>query len=134
MKETVSGCSIEDAMRVLSGRWRGVLIYYLKDGTKRFSDLRRDNPRISQRMLTLDLRELEAAGVVSRTVYPEVPPRVEYALTAGGRRLLPLIAALGEWWDALERPPLRETSPPPGPPSASRSRARPAGQVSRTTT
>ena len=100
MKSTVSGCPIEDAMRLLSGRWRTLLIYYLIDGPKRFSDLQRDNPTISHRMLTLDLRELEAAGVIARTVYPTVPPRVEYALTDDGRRLVPLINALGDWWDS----------------------------------
>jgi DNA-binding HxlR family transcriptional regulator len=99
MKSTVSGCPIEDAMRLLSGRWRTLLIYYLIEGPKRFSDLQRDNPTISHRMLTLDLRELEAAGVVARTVYPTVPPRVEYALTEDGRRLVPLINALGDWWE-----------------------------------
>lgn len=103
MKDTVSGCSIEDAMRLLSGRWRTLLIYYLKDGSRRFSDLRRDNPTISQRMLTLDLRELEAAGVVSRTVYAGVPARVDYALTADGLRLVPLINALGDWWEETDQ-------------------------------
>lgn len=103
MKETISGCPIEDAMRLLGGRWRTLLIYYLIDGPKRFSDLRRDNPGISHRMLTLDLRELEAAGVISRTVYPEIPPRVEYALTAAGENLVPLINALGDWWETLDR-------------------------------
>ncbi|QCI66947.1 winged helix-turn-helix transcriptional regulator [Phreatobacter stygius] len=98
MKESLSECPIEDAMRVLGGRWRSLVVYYLKDGPKRFSDLRRDMPKISQRMLTLDLRELEAIGVVSRTVYPEVPPRVEYELTADGRKLMPVIDALGDWW------------------------------------
>lgn len=101
MKETVSGCSIEDAMQVLSGRWRTLLIYYLSDRPKRFSELQRDNPSISHRMLTLELRALEQAGVVSRTIYPEVPPRVEYALTEGGRKLTPLLEALGDWWKGL---------------------------------
>jgi len=101
MKETVSGCSIEDAMQLLSGRWRTLLIYYLKDRPKRFSELQRDNPSISHRMLTLELRALEQAGIVSRTVFAEVPPRVEYALTADGRRLMPLLDALGDWWEAL---------------------------------
>ena len=103
MKSTVSGCPIEDAMRLLGGRWRTLLIYYLMDGPRRFSDLRRDNPRISHRMLTLDLRELEAAGVVSRTIYPGVPAKVEYELTLHGRRLIPLINALGDWWEELDR-------------------------------
>lgn len=102
MKETVSGCTIEDAMQLLSGRWRTLLVYYLKDGPKRFSELQRDNPTISHRMLTLELRTLEQAGIVSRTVFPEIPPRVEYALTAGGRRLTPLLDALGDWWEGLQ--------------------------------
>ena len=99
MKDTVSGCSIEEAMRLIGGRWRTLLIYYLSSGPKRFSELRRDSPR----MLTLDLRELEAAGVVSRTVHPGVPLMVEYALTEDGRALVPLVDALGDWWEALAR-------------------------------
>jgi DNA-binding HxlR family transcriptional regulator len=94
MKKSVSGCPVEDAMRVLGGRWRAVLVFYLLDGPKRFSDLRRDMPGISQRMLTLDLRALESAGLVSRTVYPEVPVRVEYRLTPEGRLLRPTINEL----------------------------------------
>jgi DNA-binding HxlR family transcriptional regulator len=97
MKESVSGCPVEDAMRLLSGRWRIVLVYNLLNGTKRFSDLQRLMPRISQRMLTLDLRALEEAGFVSRTIYPEVPPRVEYELTEEGRRLRAVVDALGEF-------------------------------------
>ena len=103
MKDSVSGCSIEEAMRLIGGRWRTLLIYYLSSGPKRFSELRRDNPAISHRMLTLDLRELEAAGVVSRTVHPGVPLMVEYALTEDGRALVPLVDALGDWWEALAR-------------------------------
>ena len=61
-------------MVVLSGRWPGLLLYYLKDGTKRFSDLRRDNPTISHRMLTQELRKLEAAGIVRRTAYRRLSP------------------------------------------------------------
>ncbi len=113
MKETISGCPIEEAMQLLSGRWRTLLVYYLKDGAKRFSELRRDNPKISHRMLTHDLRELEAANVIQRTVYPEVPPRVDYALTEAGRRLLPLIDALGDWWETL--PPRNEAPTRPAP-------------------
>ncbi|WNG47143.1 helix-turn-helix transcriptional regulator [Archangium minus] len=103
MKDTVSGCPIEDVMRLLSGRWPTLLIYYLSNGPKRFSELRRDNPKISQRMLTLELRELEAAGIVSRTIYPGVPARVDYELTADGRELVPLLNALGDWWGALRQ-------------------------------
>jgi DNA-binding HxlR family transcriptional regulator len=75
------------------------LIYYLKDGTKRFSDLRRDNPTISHKMLTSELRKLESAGIVVRTEFDGYPLRVEYALTSAGRELMPLIDALGDWWE-----------------------------------
>ena len=102
MKDAVSDCPIEAAMQVLGGRWRTLLIYYLKDGPKRFGELRRDNPGISHRMLTLGLRELEMAGVVTRTVYPEVPPKVEYALTEAGHQLMPVIDALGDWWESTQ--------------------------------
>ena len=97
MKKPVTGCPVEVAMQVLGGRWRAVLIYYLLEGPKRFSDLRRDVPRISQRMLTLDLRELERSGLVRRTVYAEVPVRVEYELTPEGRRLRGIIHELCLW-------------------------------------
>jgi DNA-binding HxlR family transcriptional regulator len=93
-------CPIEGAMILLSGRWRALIVYYLDQGPRRFNALQRDLGPISQRMLTRDLRELEAAGVVSRKVYPESPPRVEYALTEQGRRLMTIIDALGDWWEA----------------------------------
>ena len=67
MKDVVSRCPIEEVMRLLSGRWPTLLLYYLKDGTKRFSDLKRDNPTLSHRMLALELRKLEGAGVIRRT-------------------------------------------------------------------
>ncbi len=98
MKDLVSACPIEDVMRLLSGRWPTLLLYYLKDGTKRFSDLQRDNPSISHRMLTLELRKLELAGIISRTVFDGYPLRVEYDLTETGLKLVPLIDALGDWW------------------------------------
>ena len=81
MKNTVSGCPIEDAMQLLSGRWRTLLVYYLIDGKKRFAQLRRDNPKISHRMLTLELRVLEEAGV-DRAL------RVGRSLRRSGRRVV----------------------------------------------
>jgi len=102
MKDVVSNCPIEEAMRVLSGRWPTLLLYYLKDGTKRFSDLRRDNPTVSHRILALELRKLEDAGIVRRTAYPGYPLRVDYDLTRSGLKLVPLIDALGDWWEEVE--------------------------------
>ena len=99
MKDLVSRCPIEEVMQVLSGRWPTLLVYYLKGGTKRFSDLRRDNPTISHKMLTLELRKLEEAGIIARTEFEGYPLRVEYDLTPAGNKLVPLINALSDWWD-----------------------------------
>lgn len=99
MKESVSRCPIEEVMRVLSGRWPTLLLYYLKDGTKRFSELKRDNPTVSHRMLALELRKLQDAGIVRRTAHDGYPLRVDYDLTAAGLKLVPLIDALGAWWE-----------------------------------
>ncbi|MFC4274021.1 winged helix-turn-helix transcriptional regulator [Achromobacter aloeverae] len=106
MKNTLTGCSVEESMRLLGGRWRLLLVSYLLDGPKRFSDLRRDMPAISQRMLTLDLRALEDAGLLRRTVYPTSPIKVEYALTEDGERMRPVVEVMREFGLWLKaRPP-----------------------------
>lgn len=97
MKESVTGCSVEEAMRLLGGRWRLLIASYLLDGPKRFNALRRLIPAISQRMLTLDLRALEEAGLVKRTVFPTVPVTVEYELTEDGKRLQPVVGVMQEF-------------------------------------
>lgn len=118
MKNVVSGCPIEEVMRVLNGRWPTLLLYYLKDGTKRFSQLKRDNPSVSHRMLAHELRKLEDAGIVRRTDYPGYPRRVEYDLTWEGTKLVLLVDALGDWW--TERGP----SDTPNPTNGARSEPR----------
>lgn len=117
MKDVVSDCPIEAVMRVLSGRWPTLLLYYLKDGTKRFGELQRDNPGVSHRMLAQELRKLEDAGIVRRTEFAGYPRRVDYELTAAGCRLVPLIDALSDWWEqsALER--AEQPEPAAGPAS-----------------
>jgi DNA-binding HxlR family transcriptional regulator len=100
MKTLVSACPIEDVMQVLSGRWPTLLLYYLKDGTKRFSDLRRDNPTLSHRILSLELRKMEQAGLVARTAFAGYPLRVEYDLTPAGAQLMPMIDQLADWWES----------------------------------
>jgi DNA-binding HxlR family transcriptional regulator len=92
-----TGCSVEAALSVIGGLWKPVILFHLLDGTKRFGELSRLVPNVTQRMLTLQLRELEADGVVRRTVYPEVPPRVEYDLTEFGRTLEPVLLTLRDW-------------------------------------
>ena len=108
MQTQISDCPIEGAMVLLSGRWRALILYYLSKGPMRFNELRRANQGISQQMLTQELRALEAAGVISRTVYAEVPPRVEYRLTGAGRRLMPIIDQLADWWESTQSGPVAE--------------------------
>lgn len=103
MKVSVSGCSVEEAMRLLGGRWRLLIVSYLVDGPKRFNELRRDIPGISQRSLTLDLRALEESGLVKRTVWPSAPVRVDYELTLDGERLKPVVTVMKEFGTWLKQ-------------------------------
>ncbi|WP_202898822.1 winged helix-turn-helix transcriptional regulator [Komagataeibacter europaeus] len=93
------GCAVEATLQLIDGKWKGVILYHLLEGTLRFNAIRRRLPNITQRMLTAQLRELEQDGFVLRTVYPEVPPKVEYSLTPRGRSLEPVIMALKKWGD-----------------------------------
>ncbi|MBY0611561.1 MAG: helix-turn-helix transcriptional regulator [Beijerinckiaceae bacterium] len=91
-------CPLEATLNLLDGRWRVLILRELfREGTLRFGALHRALPGISQRVLTQELRGLEAAGIVSRKVYAEVPPKVEYALTKTGKTLDPVLAAMSEW-------------------------------------
>ena len=90
-------CSVGLTVEMVGGKWKGVILYYLLDGTLRFSELRRKIPAITQRMLTLQLRELESDGLVVRTVHPVVPPRVDYALSDFGRTLEPVLRSMAAW-------------------------------------
>lgn len=85
------------AMDLVGGKWKMVILWHLRNGTLRFNELRRLMPGITQKMLTQQLRELEDAGIITRTVYPVVPPKVEYALTKEGERLIPSLDMLCEW-------------------------------------
>src|SRR6185312_13133808 len=89
----------EATLDVIGGKWKGVVLFHLLDGVKRFGDLRRLLPEVTQRMLTLQLRELEEAGIIHREVYREVPPKVEYSLTAFGSSLEPLLLLMRDWGD-----------------------------------
>ena len=94
-------CVVDAALDVIGGKWKGMIVYQLLDaGSLRFNALRREVGDITQRMLTKQLRELEEDGLVARTVYAEVPPRVEYRLTPGGEALAPVVAALKVWGEA----------------------------------
>ncbi|MDO4641253.1 MAG: helix-turn-helix domain-containing protein [Neisseria sp.] len=94
------GCSVEAALSVIGGKWKGTILYRLfSDEVLRFNEIRRILPELSQRTLTAQLRALEKDGIICRTIYPEVPPRVEYRLTAYGETLRPVIMALKNWGD-----------------------------------
>ena len=90
-------CNVGLTVELIGGKWKAVVLFYLLDGTLRFNELRRKVPGITQRMLTLALRELESDGLVERTVYPVVPPHVEYELTTFGRTLEPVLRSMREW-------------------------------------
>jgi DNA-binding HxlR family transcriptional regulator len=92
-------CGMTYALNLLGGRWKLLIIYKLGKRTQRFSELKKTIPHITDRMLTLQLRELERDGLVVRTVFAEVPPRVEYALTASARALSPSLHSLEAWGD-----------------------------------
>lgn len=98
MQKSPELCRVDDALEILVGKWKPViLLYLLQEGTKRFSELKRKLPHISQKMLTQKLRELEEEEIIERIVYPEVPPRVEYSITEYGRSLEPVLDAMHAW-------------------------------------
>lgn len=90
------GCPLKECLRILAGAWTPDIIWYLSAGARRFGDLQRDLGRVSAKVLTTRLRELERRGVVSRTVHPSKPPTVDYALTRLGQRLQPVMDTLVE--------------------------------------
>jgi len=87
----------------MGGTWKPVILFYLVSGTKRFMELTRLIPNATQSMLTSQLRELEADGVVVRHVYPEVPPKVEYRLSELGQTLVPVLLAMRDWGTAYKK-------------------------------
>ncbi|MGG0904482.1 winged helix-turn-helix transcriptional regulator [Bacillus subtilis] len=91
------GCPVETTLDIIGGKWKGILLYHLIDGKKRFNEFRKLYPKITQRILTLQLRELERDGVIHREVYKQVPPKVEYSLTEFGRTLEPVILHMKDW-------------------------------------
>ncbi len=98
---------VEKAFRMLDGRWKLMILFHLFGGkVLRFSDLERAIAGISQKMLSQQLRQMEGDGIVRRIVYPQVPPKVEYCLTAWGQALCPALDALLSWGAARETPPV----------------------------
>ena len=90
-------CPVATTLSVVGGKWKTVILFQLKSGTKRFGVLKQSIPSISQKVLAQQLRELESDGIVTRRVYAQVPPKVEYSLTDLGRSLEPVVEAMCEW-------------------------------------
>jgi DNA-binding HxlR family transcriptional regulator len=98
-KQIASHCPIEELLRVIGGRWKPVILWRLKENGEalRFKQLRERMPRISQKVLTQQLRELERDGIIKREMFIEMPVRVEYSLTSFGKKFRPLLETLDSW-------------------------------------
>jgi DNA-binding HxlR family transcriptional regulator len=93
------GCAVEATLDLIDGKWKGLILFHLLQGTRRFNELRRLLPNATQRMLTTQLREMEMSGIIVRTAYPQVPPRVDYSVSELGQSLSPVISTLKAWAD-----------------------------------
>lgn len=94
----LGGNQIEATLQLLEGKWKAVILYFLlREEVLRFNEITKRLPSITHRMLSKQLRDMEVAGLVARTVYPVVPPRVDYSLTPLGRSLEPVLLAIGRW-------------------------------------
>ena len=90
-------CPVETTLTLISDKWKVLILRDLLPGTKRFGELKKSIGHVSQKVLTSQLRQMEASGLLTRTVYPEVPPRVEYSLTDSGYSFKPILDAMASW-------------------------------------
>lgn len=97
-------CPVEATLDVLGGRWKGAILFHLARAPQRFSALQKSFPLLAQRSLTTQLRELERDGVISREVFAQVPPKVEYSLTPRGRDLMPILRLMSAWGEGISGP------------------------------
>jgi DNA-binding HxlR family transcriptional regulator len=97
IKEREFHNSIELSLSVIGGKWKMLILWLLKDDSKRYGELKKSLPDVTHKMLTQQLRELESDEIISRKVYPEIPPKVEYSLTLLGKSVIPVIDLLNEW-------------------------------------
>ena len=103
MKRELPACPVETTLMLISDRWKVLIIRDLMDGTKRFGELKKSIGSISQKVLTSNLRSMEESGLLTRKVYAEVPPRVEYTLTETGYSLKPILDSIVEWGKAYQK-------------------------------
>ena len=100
--KTLPACPVETTLMLISDKWKVLIIRDLLPGTKRFGELKRSIGSVSQKVLTAQLRQMEESGLLTRKVYPEVPPRVEYTLTELGYSLRPILDAMQDWGAAYQ--------------------------------
>lgn len=102
-KKQLPACPVETTLSLIGDKWKVLILRDLMDGTKRFGELKKSIGSVSQKVLTAQLRDMEENGLVNRTVYAEVPPRVEYSLTEIGHSLKPIIDAMMDWGMVTKR-------------------------------
>lgn len=90
-------CALVVTMHYIGGKWKAVVLWYLRNGKKRYGELKALIPDITDKMLSIQLKALEEDGIIKRTAYPEVPPRVEYEYTKEGRSLIPVVTVIAAW-------------------------------------
>ena len=100
--KTLPACPVETTLTLIGDKWKVLILRDLLSGTKRFGELKKSIGSLSQKVLTTQLRQMEEAGLLIRTVYPEVPPRVEYSLTELGRSLKPILDAMQNWGEGYQ--------------------------------
>ena len=103
MEKNLPACPVETTLMLISDRWKVLIIRDLLDGTKRFGEIKKSVGNVSQKVLTANLRSMEDSGLLTRKVYAEVPPRVEYTLTKTGYSLKPILDAMVEWGTEYKR-------------------------------
>jgi len=90
-------CSMELTLDLIGGKWKALILWHLGERTLRFSELKKELPKITQKMFTQQLRELEASGLVNRFIYRQIPPKVEYGLTDNGRKMIPILEMMHQF-------------------------------------
>lgn len=103
-KEDLPACPVETTLSLIGDKWKVLILRDLMPGTKRFGELKKSIGSVSQKVLTAQLRDMEANGLISRKVYAEVPPRVEYSLTNLGKSLKPILDAMKNWGEDYKNP------------------------------
>lgn len=103
-KEDLPACPVETTLSLIGDKWKVLILRDLMPGTKRFGELKKSIGSVSQKVLTVQLRDMEANGLISRKVYAEVPPRVEYSLTNLGKSLKPILDAMKNWGEDYKNP------------------------------